>query len=142
MILRDGYQIGVAFTLPNPFNIKIISVTPIGYDGRGPIDETTMDNIAVVTKDPKALFDVTNATLVVAYDPQVYSSLVGSLNVNQLITFTFPDSSTLAIRGYINEFRPNELTEGNRPTANITIVSTNHTGSPNFVEVFPAYTAP
>ena len=45
------------------------------------------------------------------------------------ITVTFPDGSTWAFWGYMRVFEPDALTEGEMPTATVTITPTNEDAS-------------
>jgi len=51
------------------------------------------------------------------------------VNVNTLITLTFPDAVTWAFWGYLDKFIPNANEEGEQPTAEVTIVPTNQNDS-------------
>jgi len=113
-------------------------VTPPGFSGGGPIDTSTMRNTKYRTKVPRGLFDTSPASMVVAYDTALYDEIMASINVNQSITITFSDSSTLVFYGWIDEFTPNALTEGDQPTANMTIIASNQTGG---VETDPVWSA-
>jgi hypothetical protein len=50
---------------------------------------------------------------------------VQAINVNDEITVTFSDGSTLAFWGFLKSFEPSENTEGEQPEAEITIFPTN-----------------
>lgn len=105
------------------------TVTPPGYDGGGENDTTTMRNSVYRTRWPKQLITLTNASFVAAYDTLFYSEILSMLNTNQYITVTFPDGSTLSFWGWINTFTPNEVVEGEQPTANVEIIPSNQNNS-------------
>ena len=90
------------------------------------------------TRNPKALITLANAKMTVAYDPACYPEIVALTNVNNLITVTFPDGSTLAFWGWLDSFTPGENTEGEQPTAEIEIVPSNQNASG--VETAPVHT--
>lgn len=123
--LDDGYQTLVSFAA-NP-NVLFFekTVTPPGVDGGGEVDTTTMLNAVYRTRNPKALITMTNTTVTVAYDPAVYPEVIALVNVNTLITITFPDGDTLAFWGWLNKFQPGEHTEGEQPTAEVEIIPSN-----------------
>lgn len=105
------------------------TVTPPGYDGGGENDTTTMRNSTYRTKWPKTLITLTPASFVAAYDTAFYPEMLSMLNTNQYITVTFPDGSTFSFWGWINTFTPNEVVEGEQPTANVEIIPSNQNNS-------------
>jgi hypothetical protein len=100
-------------------------VTPPGISAGGPNDTTTMRNSAWRTKAPKQLLTLTDGSINVAYDPNIYTELVSMVGVNQQITVTYPDSTTLTFWGWIDEFTANPIREGEQPTADMTLVCGN-----------------
>lgn len=136
--LDDGYQTLISFTSNPAVKLKEKSVTPPGIDGGDLIDTTTMRNTTWRTADGRALKTLTESSFVAAYDPVVYNELNAMINVNQEIEITFPDGSKLKFWGIMRVFQPNELTEGEQPTANVTISPTNKNAAG--VETGPTYT--
>ncbi len=122
--LDDGFA--TTISLANGTTLFEKSVTPPGLDGGGSIDTTTMRNTLYRTMSPKSLITLSECSVTVAYDPAAYTTLIGALNTNQIITVTFPDASTIAFWGWLNSFTPGENTEGEQPTAEITIIPSNH----------------
>lgn len=138
--LDDGFSTIIEFeNLPD---VKLFEkeVTPPGYSAGGPIDTTTMRNIAYRTAAPKQLKSVTNMTATCAYATEAVEQIWAQIGVVQLITVTFPDGSTFAFYGWIDEFKPSAHTEGEQPTASVTIISGMR--NPDGDEVAPDYTAP
>jgi len=115
-------------------------VTPPGMDAGGANDTTTMRNILYRTRAPKQLITMTPTTLVVSYDAVFYDDIIAMIKVNQLITITFPDTSTVAFYGWLDKFLPGNIVEGEQPTATVTIEPSNQTDAG--VETAPDYTAP
>jgi hypothetical protein len=138
--LKDGYQTLVTIALDTNIEFWEKAVTPPGMDGMDKIDQTTMHNIRWRTCAPRSLVTLTDAPMTVAYDPQVYTSVLAVLNVETTITERFPDGSTLAYYGFLQKFEPQELTEGAQPEATITIVPTNF-DPVNKVEAAPVLTS-
>lgn len=136
--IDDGYQTLVSFEADPLVSFWEKSVTPPGLDGGGEVDTTTMLNTTYRTRNPKALITMSNATLTAAYDPSVYQNILSLVNVNTLITITFPDGSTLAFWGWLNSFKPGELAEGSQPTAEVEIIPSNQNASGT--ETAPVYT--
>ena len=148
-IMNDGYQTTIAFTsaeMDSQANLLTLmeekEVTPPGVAGGGANDATTMRNTVWRTMAPKVLKTLTESPFVVAYDPELYDEMVAMINDNQLITITFPDTSTLAFWGWIDSFTPNAQVEGTQPTANVVIIPSNQDGNNNNAEIAPDYTPP
>ena len=138
--MDDGFSTQMTFASDTSVQIFFKEVTPPGVSGGGVIDTTTMDNTAWRTMIPKALKTLTPASGVAAYDPVTLDEMIAMVGVNQLITITFPDGSTWAFWGSVDEFTPGSNVEGEQPTADITVQPTNQNAS--LVEVAPVYTAP
>jgi len=128
----DGHSTRVSFAADASAAVTLLvekSVTPPGVDGGGPVDTTTMANTTYHTQQPKQLITMTNSSFTAAYDPDVLTNIIALVNVNTLITLTFPDAVTWAFWGYLDKFIPNANEEGEQPTAEVTIVPTNQNDS-------------
>lgn len=139
-ILKDGYSTIIGFA-ENPtiyLNMKEKTVKPPGYDGGDEIDTTTMRNETVRTFAPRSLLTLTESTFTAAYDPDVMPELEAMINVNQLITVTYPDLSTLAFWGYLKTAEPSDHEEGSQPTLECSIIPTNE--DENGDEILPVET--
>lgn len=136
--LDDGYQTLIGFASSPTVKLYEKEVTPPGMDGGGEVDTTTMLNTRYRTRNPKALITVSNAEMKCAYDTAVYPQIVALINVNNLITVTFPDGSTLAFWGWLNKFAPESVKEGEQPMATVEIISSNQNASG--VETAPVHT--
>lgn len=134
--LTDGFPTRIAFTA-GAVSILEKTVTPPSAMGGGPNDTTTMHNIAWRTKQPKKLKSLGQMEFTAAYDPVFYTQVVSQVNVNQQIIITFPDSHTVTIWGWLDEIKPNEIKEGEQPTAQCTIQCSNQDN--NGTEQGPAY---
>lgn len=137
--INDGFPTKIAFAADPDVSFWEISVKPIGMDGGEAIDTTTMFNSAVRTTSPRSLKTATPCTCTVSYSPAVYDQIWALINVNGWITIHFPDNSKMDFVGFLKSFEPQELTEGGRPTAQITIVPTNQVAG---TETIPDYVAP
>jgi len=137
MRIDDGFSTLIGFAA-NP-NVKLWEkeVTPPGITGGGAIDTTTMRNTAWRTLSPKQLKSLTPCSFTAAYDTAVFVQLNTMIGVNQLITITFADGSKLKFWGWLDEFTPGAITEGEQPTADCTIQPSNQNNSN--VEVAPLY---
>jgi hypothetical protein len=138
--IDDGFSTTITFANYPSVSFYEKEVTPPGMEGGGANEITTMLNTTWRTKAPKKLVSLTDCNFVAAYDPVVYSDVVSMVNENQLITITFPDTSTVAFWGWLDQFTPNANTEGEQPTAQCTIIPSNQNASGT--ETAPVYTAP
>ncbi len=143
-ILNDGFPTTLTFsagvsgvTLTSIMKEK--EVTPPGISAEGEVDTTTMRNTTYRTRVPKQLKTGTPASAVVAYDPALYDEILDLIGVNQAITITFPDTSTIVVWGWLDAFTPTGNVEGTQPTADLTIISSNVDGSGD--EIAIAYSA-
>lgn len=145
-VLNDGFSTTITLTSPAAtMGITALekTVTPTGWEGGGPIPITTMRNTLFRTQVPKQLQQLGTMTLTVAWDPVQLDSLAATIaaaiNVNQLITITFPDGSTFAFYGWIDEFKPQEHREGEQPLATMTVIpSMVDTSGAEFTPVYTA----
>lgn len=137
--LEDGFATKYTFGTQTTSLMKEKTLTPAGMEGGGAIDQSTMHNTAYRTAKPKTLKNMTPSNATVSYDPGVYADIINMINVNQLITITFPDDSTVAFYGWLDSFVPNEHVEGEQPTAEITIIPSLLDGTNT--ETAPVYTA-
>ena len=137
--INDGYQTTVTITdsASGALYLNMREVTPPGVDGGGENDTTTMANLVWRTRQPKALKTLTPLSFTAKYDPQVYDFMVSMVNVNQQITITFPDLTSLVFWGWLDKFTPAGLSEGTIGLANCTIVPSNQNDSG--VEAAPIY---
>ena len=138
--LDDGFS--TIITLENIPSVKIYEkeVTPPGLTGGGPIDTTTMRNDSWRTMSPKSLKSMTALTAVVAFATEAIPVIQEQININQVITVTFPDNSSLAFYGWVDEFTLGKFSEGEQPTATLTIQPSLHNAAG--AEVAPDYEGP
>jgi hypothetical protein len=136
--LNDGFATLVTFSgLPGAkFYEK--TVTPPSFNIGKSIDTTTMHNAQYRTIAAAKLKSTGNMKLVCAYATDVILQIQAILGQIQLITVTFPDTSTLAFYGYIDSFTPGTIEEGKQPTADVEIIATNTKTSGT--EASPVYT--
>jgi hypothetical protein len=124
-VLRDGMRTTVTLARFPAISFKEKTVTPPGFDGGDAIEQTTMFNEDVRTKWPRQLFEMTDASATVAYDPGVFGQIRQCINIPDTITVTYPDGTTQAAWGYLQKFEPGELQEGEQPEADVTFVFMN-----------------
>lgn len=137
--LDDGFS--TIITLENLPTVKLYEkeVTPPGFTAGGAIETTTMRNTAYRTSAPRKLKSLSPVSATVAYATEALEQIWAQIGVNQLVTVTFPDTSTIAFYGWIEEFTPSTHTEGEQPTANLVIQPGMR--NPAGEEVAPVYTA-
>lgn len=138
--IDDGHSTKIYFDLDADVAFWEKTVTPPGIDGGGENDTSTMHNTRWRTRAPKHLQTLTEMSANCAYDPEVYDSILNMINRNQIIIVEFPDGATLEFWGWLNSFEPGENSEGEQPTADVTIIPSNQDNAGN--EVAPNYTAP
>lgn len=138
-LLDDGFSTKITFGTSTITLYEETEVTPPALSGGGKKEVTTMHNTKYRTAKPKKLVDVGDIAKTVRYDPAIYSQIIASIQVNQLITIEFPDGSELAIWGWLEEFTPGANVEGEPPTAEVLICASNLNGTN--VETAPAFTA-
>jgi len=119
--MDDGFS--TIITIANLPSVKLYEkeVTPPGMTAGGAIDTTTMRSNAWRQMSPRQLKTLSPMSATVAYATEVIPQVRDQLAVNQLITVTFPDDSILEFYGWIEEFTPGAFTEGEQPTATLTI---------------------
>lgn len=139
--IDDGFPTTVHFEEDPTVQFWEKSVTPPGIQGGGANDTTTMRNIAWRTRSPKKLRTLGDFTMTAAYDPEVYTSILAMLQVNQRIMVIFPDGSGVRFWGFLDDFSPNEITEGEQPDAEITVIPSNQNNDDPPDEVAPAHVA-
>jgi len=139
--IDDGFSTLISFADFPTVEFYEKDVTPPGIDGGEEIDTTTMRNNKYRTYAPRQLVRMTPMTLTVSYTSEAFNptTVLAMTNVNQEITMTLPDGSTLEFWGYVKNFQPSALQEGSQPTGSLTIVPTMTNTSK--VETDPVFTA-
>lgn len=136
--LTDGHQTLIGFSLNLTVLLREKTVQPPGIQGGGPVPQTTMRNSVWRTAMPKQLKAMSAMNVKVSYDPGTYNEIIAMINLNQQITVTFSDTSTLKFYGWIDEFIPDDTEEGAQPTATLKLEPSMLDGSA--AEAGPTYT--
>lgn len=123
--LGNGHSTKIAFAADTDISFWEVTVTPPGVDGGDSINITTMHNTTYDQKAPRTLKTLTDASISAAYDPVVYDQIVALINVETTITIIFPNNDKLNFYGYLKNFQPAVLAEGEFPLADLEIVTTN-----------------
>ena len=127
--IYDGYQTLIACSLDANVVFYEKTLQPPAVQGGGAIDATTMHNTLFRTQIHKTLVSVGDAKAMCAYDPAVYNEIMAMVNKNQQFTVSFPDGTVLIWRGWIDEFTPQDLVEGEQPLAEIIFKPSNLDGT-------------
>lgn len=135
--LDDGHSTIITFPAAPTVKLFEKDVTPPGMTGGGSIDTTTMRNVDWRTGAPKKLKSLTAVTLTVAFATDAIPIMFALIGILQLIVVQHPDHSTNTFWGWIDEFTPGAFTEGEQPTATVTIQPSNR--DPNGNEAAPVY---
>jgi hypothetical protein len=117
--IDDGFSTLVSFASNPGLLLWIKTVKPPGMIGGGKVATTTMHNNRIRTFSPKQLIEFTDGEMKAAYDPQVYAQIPSVMQVLDDITVTFADNSTLTFSGWLEEFQPDDITEGEQPVASV-----------------------
>lgn len=139
--MDDGFKSLIAIASNPAIEFWEETVTPPGLDGGDAIDTMTMHSTRWRTKAPRKLITMGDVKATVEWNPSLYTSILALINKKDTFTILFPDGSTLAFYAFLRLFEPGDLSEGNKPTATITLTPTNAdpiTGA----EEAPVYTPP
>jgi hypothetical protein len=139
-VLKDGFSTIISFTTHPAVKLYEKEVTPPGLEMGGAIDTTTMRNDEYRTKYPRSLKTLTEAPFTAAYDTDVYDDIIAMAGVNQLITVTFSDGSSVEFWGWLEDFKPQAVKEGEQPVAQVKIECSNVNDSDE--ETAPVRNAP
>lgn len=123
--LENGFGTLITFSLNPNVKMREIDVTIPGIEGGEPIEQTTHRNEEARTFAPRSLVTITDGGATVAYDPAVVDEIMAMVNINQQVTYTYPDGATRVVWSYVRSFQQAGMTEGTRPTATVVIPATN-----------------
>jgi hypothetical protein len=136
--IGDGFGTTIAMANLPTVKLKEFEVTPASMKGGGAINRTTHRNTRFRTQSPKKLISSGDVAMKVEYDPAVKTQITAQLQINQLFTLTYPTGDTEDFWGWLEEFSPDKLDEGNRGMASVVIIPSNMNDSG--VETGPVYT--
>jgi hypothetical protein len=125
LILKDGYQSFITFASAPNISFWERKIKPPGLDGGDKIDITTMFNSDWRTFFPRSLVTLTPASVTALYDPNLYNTILNTLNILDTVTVRWSDGSTLAFFGWLRKFEPGELSEGAPPECTIEVEPSN-----------------
>jgi hypothetical protein len=122
--IGDGFPIILTFANNPTLALWWKTVKPPGMQGGEAVDDTSMYNVAYNTFNPRKLKKLTPVTSTAQWDEDQYNAYFDQINKNQLISVTFPSGRVIQFWGYLQNFDPNEMSEGNDTTAAVTIMPT------------------
>lgn len=140
--LTDGYQTLISCTVGTMTTFfKEKETQAPELDMGGPIDITTMRNLAVRTAAPKHLKTVGPMKVQVMWDPTLALSSLYTifLGANGLWSVTFPDGQVERFYGYMDKFTPASYKEGELPLAELTVIPTNISSYTTLTEASPTF---
>ncbi len=114
-------------------------ITPPTFEGGGEIDTTTLKNQSVRTRQPKIVKDLGECSFSAQYDPAAIATLYGVIQTNQSIIITFADTSTITFWGFVDSVSVGEITEGEAPTLDVTIIASNSDNTDPPAEQVPVF---
>lgn len=138
--LDDGFSTTIELELAPTVKLYEKEITPPNITGGGGIETTTMRNTAWKTKAPKKLKMMGQVHTVCAYATDCIPVLFAQIQVNQRLTITFADGSSLRIWGWLDEFTPGAFKPDEQPTATVIFVPSMR--DDNGAEVAPLYIDP
>lgn len=137
--LTDGHSTKFVFSGKPAINLWEKSTQIPGVDGGQPVPNDTMFNQIWRRKTPRKLKDIPGVTVIASYDPKFWSDIVSQVNIEQALTFRFPNYDTLDIFGFLRAYSFSPHKEGESPEVTLNIEFTNWDPT-NKVEAGPVYT--
>jgi hypothetical protein len=122
--LDVGYQAVIAWHSVTNLAVFEKTLQPPALDGGDPIMTTTQLNENYESKAPQRLRGHGDGVVVAAYDPHVFSTLEGLINVPDSITWGWPDGSAVAYWSYLRKVEFTAMEKGSQPEMTLTIVVT------------------
>lgn len=117
-----GTLIKVVTTSPAvTLELEETEVTPQGYQGNSPVEQTSMRNTKFRSFEPGDLIQKTDLQFTAYYDEDQLSDIKSIINVKGTITVTFKTGGTLVDTGWLVSAVPTGRSIGNRPTASFVV---------------------
>jgi len=117
----DGFGTRISVTANATHTFFETSVTPMGFEGDDPVEQTSNANAKFRSFAPGALITKSSATVTVYYEKDKAAVIYADIQVAGTITTTFEDGSAITDNGWIQSFVPDEQSGGERPTATLTL---------------------
>ena len=117
----DGFGTRITVTANATHTFEETAVTPMGFEGDDPVEQTSNNNTKFRSFAPGALITKSSATATVYYEKDKVAAIYADLQIAGTVEVTFEDGSDFTDNGWIQSFVPDEQSGGERPTATITI---------------------
>jgi len=118
---KDGFGVRIILETSG-ITFKEKSVTPPGYEGQDPVDVTNNSKTSFREKYARALVELSPASGSVEFDPSRLSAILAAINVHQFIRLDFPEGDALGFYGFLRNFVPDEMGDGEAPVASVELV--------------------
>jgi hypothetical protein len=126
--LRDGFRMLITFAL-NPTVALWVDIDggikPPGVDGGAKVATSTMLNTTYRTFASRSLKELTDATVVWNYDTKALDQILALVNNEGSISLWYPDDTSLDFWGFLQNWEPDPIVEGEMPSSSATITCTN-----------------
>lgn len=126
MFIHNGMRTLLSCSAVTQTNFILEKVfTPPEIDGGEPIDISNMRSEEFHTFWSRFLKTLMPHTIECQYDPSIYdvvSGFTAYVNVNQMFTVEFPDTSSIVYWGFFRKGTPTANKEGDEPMCSVTIV--------------------
>lgn len=132
--LRDGFKCLITFSANPTIKLWEKTVDIGGLNLGEKIDQTTMHNSRRRTYAPRQLHEVTDTTMICAFDPAVRSQIDAIIGIPMTITRYFSDGTTWADYGWLNMFEVQTVEEGSQPEAEVQICYSSEDHAASWVE--------
>jgi len=140
IMLDEGFSAKLAVENILTMSLWELTTGAPAIEGGDPIPQSTMHNTTWHTQLPPTLKKLEPFTLTCGYDPNVLSQIIAQCNVNQTLTVSWPDGSTLAFFGWIRKFEAADQSEGTLPEGTLTLEVSNSDPANAGTEAGPVYT--
>lgn len=137
-MIENGFSSLITFTQDPNAALWELEVQPPGISGGEVIDITTHHNSEYRTKRARTLKELKQFTVVAAYDPAIYETLLAQVNREDTWTITWPSDQTLAFFAVLTDVEFAPLIVGDFPQVTITIDPTQFDYD-NCVEAGPVF---
>ncbi len=124
IMMDNGFPFRITFARFPSVKFKEKTGNPPGFDGGAPSETATQFNSRYLTFAPRKLMKMTEVKVVVAFDSWVLQQIPEMININDQITWWFPDGSSYAFWGFLNKMDIKSMEDGKQVEADITIMPT------------------
>lgn len=113
--LPNGHVLVALATSSLEFAVTECTLPPL--DGGDLPDTTTNDNTTYRSKGSRQFIEIGQFSVTGAFDPDAYTTVVTTINVDDVLTATLVDGRTVAFPVKMKSYTPDSMTEDAFPTA-------------------------